>query len=240
MPATRLDQALLAKIAKKIGKSQKYVREQTSKRASRLHVSSEAAQVVWAKELGLGVATALRRLDPHVQEQVRFASSGRGESGASRAVPGRSSSRRPEPVAKSGSLQPEGFIGDAELGSRCADLLKRPRHWDRVYREATTVLEHRIRRLAGIEGMNPDALVGAALHPDHAVLVVSDERNEQLGFHNLCKGVVQVFRHPAHHGLDDEVRREDALKFCGFVDVLLGMLAKAQVRGHAAQRQSGP
>ncbi len=236
MPATRLDQTLLAKIAKKIGKSEKYVRELISKRASRQHVASEAAQVVWAKELGLGVAAALRRLEPHVQEQVRFASSGHSTPVHARAMPVGSRARHAQRAVVPDDLPPERLLADATLRSRCAHLLKRPRHWDTVYREATTILEDRIRRKAGrakagLARMNPDALVGAALHPDHAVLVVSTEQNEQLGFHNMCKGIVQVFRHPSHHGLDDEVRREDALKFCGFIDVLLGMLEKAEVRG---------
>ena len=239
MPAIRLDQKLLAKMAKKMGKSQKYVREQTSKRAARLHLTSEATQVVWARELGLGVAAALRRLEPHMQEQVRSASPNQTASAPLRTVPVRSAAKRTKSASASGDLPPDRLIADAALKSRCADLLKRPRHWDRVYREATTVLEDRIRSLAGLPKMNPDALVGRALHPDRAVLVVSADPNEQLGFHNLCKGIVQVFRHPSHHTLDDEVRREDALKFCGFIDVLLGMLAKAEVRAPPPSDSSG-
>lgn len=37
-------------------------------------------------------------------------------------------------------------IHDAELRQRCADLLGAPGNYDRVVREATTVLEDRIRR----------------------------------------------------------------------------------------------
>lgn len=67
----RLDPALLRKIATETGKSEQYVREQVSKRARRLHVMSEVAQIVWAKELGLGTAIAFRRLDPQMQSQVQ-------------------------------------------------------------------------------------------------------------------------------------------------------------------------
>lgn len=67
----RLNRDLLKKIATQIGKSEQYVREQISKRARRLHVMSEVAQIVWANELGLGTAVAFRRLDPNMQNQVQ-------------------------------------------------------------------------------------------------------------------------------------------------------------------------
>jgi predicted nucleotide-binding protein len=67
----KLNPDLLRKIATEIGKSEQYVREQVSKRARRFHVMSEVAQIVWAKELGLGTAIAFRRLDPHMQSQAQ-------------------------------------------------------------------------------------------------------------------------------------------------------------------------
>ena len=77
MAKTRLDAALLTKISKQIGKKEQYVREQISRRASRRNIASEAAQILWAKELGFGTAAAQRRLDPHVQQQI--ASGGHGD-----------------------------------------------------------------------------------------------------------------------------------------------------------------
>ena len=228
---TRLDQEILLKIAGKVGKSEKYVREQISKRANRLGVSSEAAQIIWAKQLGIGTATAQRRLDPHIQEQVRsslptvFANS-RQKASSDKAAP-----RRPTKSQAPIALAIDYLLSDQELRSRCKDLLRSTRHFDRVFREATTVLETRIRSLSGItQPMKPADLASKAISTDpaQAILVFSEDRSEQEGFHGICKGTVLGFRNPLHHQLNEKVTQQDALKFCAFVDMLLDLLAKAR------------
>src|SRR5437899_12599196 len=72
-PRARLDARLVEKIAHARRKPEKYVREQISKSAARLGIASEAAQIVMARELGLGTAQALRNLLPHLQDQVHRA-----------------------------------------------------------------------------------------------------------------------------------------------------------------------
>lgn len=231
MSPSRLNQNLLQKISDKTGKSVQYVREQISKRAARLSITSEAAQVLWAKELGTGTAAALRRLQPHMQEQVRNALPS-----VFVELPSPSAQRPVKKGTRRSVRDPVGLavdylLQDNELKSRCEDLLRKKRHLDRVLREATTVLENRVKQRAGIrERLNPEPLVNRALNPDptKAVLVVSNEPSEQAGFHSICRGIVLAFRHKAHHELDDKVTQNDALKFCGFVDVLLGMLATAR------------
>ncbi len=71
MPQIRLNSTLLVKMAEKFGKPQQYLREQISRRASRQSISSTAAQLVWAKELGIGIAHAFNKAPMEVREEVR-------------------------------------------------------------------------------------------------------------------------------------------------------------------------
>ncbi len=73
MPQKRLNPDLLVKMAKKTGKSKQYLREQISRRASRQSITSTAAQLVWAKQLGIGTANAVAKASPDVRQEVRSA-----------------------------------------------------------------------------------------------------------------------------------------------------------------------
>lgn len=124
------------------------------------------------------------------------------------------------------------IIQDDELKDRCADLIKRPRNHDRVFREATTVLEHRVRSLSGItQRLNPQALIGKAIAPDpnRAILIVSSDPSEQEGFYKICAGIEAAFRNRTHHEVSNKLTRNDAIKFCGFIDSLLLVLVNAEV-----------
>jgi hypothetical protein len=66
----QLNQTLLHKVAKRLGKTPQYIREQASRRASREGVASPVALVMWARELGIGVASALDKLAPQFQQQL--------------------------------------------------------------------------------------------------------------------------------------------------------------------------
>src|SRR3989442_1156520 len=66
----RLNQTLLHKIAKRLGKTPQRIREQVSRRASREGVASPAALVMWARDLGIGVASAMDKLPAHIQQQL--------------------------------------------------------------------------------------------------------------------------------------------------------------------------
>jgi Protein of unknown function (Hypoth_ymh) len=235
MAKTRLDKGLLKKVAKKTAKTQQYVREQVSKRASRQNVASEAALIIWAKELGFGTAAAQRQLDPHIQQQVSSVGSiFPSSSAASRSKVG------VNPLRATRAVSPlrasiEYLLSDPELRTRCADLLMARKSFDRVFREATVVLDARLKHLGKIKGkVNPAELVARVLHPSKAILIVSEHPDEQRGFFELFSGLMAAFRNPAHHTLNDKLTREDALRFCGFVDSLLTLLGKARISGTAS------
>jgi len=236
MPRPRiLDIKILEKIAKKLGKKNKAeVNKIISARARKLRISSEAVLVILAKELNIGTAVYQRRLAPNVQEEIRATlpviftrQRGPQKKEMARSTYANKSQVRKRSVL---SLAIEYLLQDEELKDRCGDLLRRPRNFDRVFREATTVLEDRLRRLSGVKGMKPLDLTGKVLspNPQKAILVVSDEKSEQDGFYSICKGVVLSFRDPTHHELSDKFNRIDALKFCSFIDSLLSILNQVQ------------
>lgn len=234
MARTRLDQDLITKLMERTGNKEKSIRDLISRRASRHGISSETAQILWAKEFGIGTARYQRSLPPHIQEEVRNLLPTLMGERAARPTPqtqggsktsGRSSAREPIGMAI------DYLLKDDELRDRCRDLLRARGNFDRVFREATTVLDDRLKRLSGVrEKLNPASLVGKAIspNPDTAILRVSDDRDEQEGFHSICKGLVLAFRNPTHHELTNKFSREDALKFCGFIDAILAVLAQAK------------
>lgn len=226
MGKQRLDPKLLAKLARRLRKKPQYVREQISRRASRDGISSEAALVARCNEHGIGTAAYLNRLPVNVRDQVRDLLS------RSRATPADTARlSRPRAERKDREIDirrvVDMMVKDGELRERCRDLLAAKKHYDRVLREATTVLDDRLKRLSGIWKMNPADLVGKSLNPDpsKAVIEVSSDPNEQRGIHAICSGIMLAFRNKAHHTLSNSFSQEDALKFCGFVDTLLAILA---------------
>jgi hypothetical protein len=227
-----LDRGLLDKLVKKTGKPLKYVREQISKRAGRLGISSEAALILWAKEFEIGTSTYQRHQGAHIQEEVR--------AGLTRLAPPppavrKNGKRTGGTATRTKAVSPmrwavDYLLSDPELKRRCKDLLLARGDFDRVFREATTVLDDRLKKLAQIKGkINPDELVAKVLHPSRAILVVSEHEDEQLGFFNVVKGLMASFRNPTHHSLNDKLTREDALRFCGFIDAMLTLLGQARV-----------
>lgn len=226
-----LDQNLLRKLSEKTGKPEKYLREQVCKRANKRGINSEAALILWAKQLGFSTGMFQRRLPVHIQEQIRgelpfiFATKQRGHKISPRMAKSRIAQQKQPYI-----LAFEYLIHDINLRDRCRDLIKAPKNFDRVFREATTILEDRIKKLSGIqEKIKPVDLVGKVLNPDpsKAVLRISTDKSEQEGFFNICKGLMLSFRDPVHHKLSDKFTREGALKFCGFIDSLLVIISQA-------------
>ncbi|MEX1205677.1 MAG: TIGR02391 family protein [Dongiaceae bacterium] len=124
-------------------------------------------------------------------------------------------------------------IQDAELKERCSDLLSAPGNFDRVINQATQVLEDRIRTKAEADrSLTGTQLVNAVMKTDvnATVLKLSDNADEHEGICHVCRGVMLAFRNPTHHTITDQFSREDALKVCAFIDNLLRLVDRAEVR----------
>ncbi len=231
MPKQPLDPRLLKKLQKATGgKPLDYIRQQVSKKASKASISSLAAQIVWAQAKGIGVAHALNRASSEVRGEVRSAQGGAAPGRVSRAVPQPLHPRSRKSDAISASVI-DSIIQDKTLRERCKNLLQGKKHFDQVFREATTVLDDRLKAKTGIRKMKPLDLVGRAVNPDpqKAIIEVSSDRDEQEGFYSICKGTMLFFRNRAHHGLSDTFTREEALEFCGFIDTILGVIEQSQI-----------
>jgi uncharacterized protein (TIGR02391 family) len=232
MPDHRLDESLLNKIAARKGKPKKYVREQISKRAAKSGASSSAVQIVMGMELGIGVAHRLRKVSSETRQEVQSLMAVNGASNRSPTptpeVKAATRKKQAEPITAAAVRK---LLRDDQLHGRCRDLLMASKHFDRVIREATTVLDDRLKKITGIKNLNPEALIGKVLNPnpDKAVIEISAERSEQEGIHSICRGIMLAFRNPAHHSLSDRFTREDALKVCGFVDSILGLISDGTV-----------
>jgi len=225
----RLNTDILEKMHGKTGKTHKYLREQISRKASKLGVSSTAAQLMWARDLNIGIGSALNR-NPEVREEMRGVNSSAVSVGMrSRMVSTAEHSRvKPKPIT---AATIKILLKDPQMHARCKDLILANKHFDRAFREATTVLDDRLKKKSGIANMNPANLVGKALNPDptKAVIEVSSDKAEQEGIHSICKGIMLAFRDKSHHTLSDKLTRADALTFCGFIDTILGVIENATI-----------
>lgn len=124
------------------------------------------------------------------------------------------------------------LIVDAELKSRCSDLLSASDHFDRVINQATQVLEERIRAKVPVySGEIGTGLINRAIRadPQNTLIKFSENPSEQEGYAAILRGLVGAFRNPSHHRFLTEVSREQALQICAFIDNMLSALEKAEV-----------
>ncbi len=225
-----LDSSLVTKLADKLGRSEKSIGVTVSKTAHKLGTSSEAALILLAKQQGIGTAVYQRKLDPAKQAEVRgvlpdmFAASSRKEATTPKPKAG---TDRQAPLGKRASLKLaiEYFIQDPILLSRCQDLLLASSNFDRAINQATQVLEDRIRTKAQPpERLPGENLVGYAFNEELSktvLRVASNDPDDQRGFTQLLRGIVSAFRNKTHHHIADTFSREDAMRVCGFIDLLL-------------------
>ena len=123
-------------------------------------------------------------------------------------------------------------IEDGDIKARCGDILLGEGPYDRAINQATQILEDRIKAKAGLKDTNliGTALVSKAIHSslDETILKFSDKADIQLGYSNLFKGLVSIYRNPTHHTLSFECSREYALKVCAYIDELLRIIEASE------------
>ena len=226
-----LDSKIMSKIAKKVGKKDiTAVNGMVSKKAAKLGISAEAALILLAKEYEIGTSTYQRKLDVTKQAEVRdalpsvFASThAANNNGKTRNSGGSAKSS----VSKRTSLKLaiEYLIQDQELRSRCQDILLASANFDRPINQATLVLEDRIRKKAQpTQKLVGENLVGYAFNEDLSktvLRVASNDADDQRGFTQILRGIVAAFRNKTHHHVINSFSREEAMRVCGFIDVLL-------------------
>lgn len=136
-------------------------------------------------------------------------------------------------------LSPVLIIKDDELRERCSDLLASPDNYDRVIREATTILEDRMRNKCPHETLSKliphsadqtgDALVNNLFSPDKPVLSISSDKHNRIAFHRILLGAVSYLRNPYHHKLDPNTEWSWAWSTVGFIDRLLTEIESCEV-----------
>jgi hypothetical protein len=122
-------------------------------------------------------------------------------------------------------------IHDAELRQRCADLLSAPGKYDRVIREATTVLEDRIKqkvppdvlvqKIPNIKDRTLGKMSDEFFSPTSPVLSISADRTSRVALFKMLQGVDSYLRNPYHHQLDETTEWSWAWSAVGLVDRLL-------------------
>ena len=131
------------------------------------------------------------------------------------------------------------IINDEELRGRCSDLLGAPGKFDRVIREATTILENRIRTRVPHEVLSRliplskeqsgENLVNHIFAPKAPVLVFSNDEHERLAFFKMLLGVFAYLRNPHHHKLDNKTEWSWAWSTVGLIDRLLADVESCEI-----------
>ena len=137
------------------------------------------------------------------------------------------------------SVNPTLIIRDKQLHDRCGDLLRAANNYDRVVREATTVLEDRIRTKVPHEILSQtipnsadqvgETLVNKLINPDKPILSVSGDKTRRVAFFKILTGVFSYLRNPYHHKLDDQTEWSWAWSVVGLVDQLLADIDSCSV-----------
>jgi hypothetical protein len=120
-------------------------------------------------------------------------------------------------------------IKDDELRERCLDLLLRSGKADTAVRDATVVLEDRVRRAAQLGNeFYGTGLIDKALNPTKGALEFEGTAQEREGLYQLFRGTVGFFKNPTSHRIVADYKSTRARQVVGLIDVLLQLLQEAR------------
>lgn len=226
MVRSNLDPTLIQKIAQKKGRDDVWVRKLVSSRSINRRISPEASLVLIAEENSIGAAVYFRKLETSKQAEVRAAQL---NANAKTVKPQESVKRNSTSSVSVSSSQIvkssiESLLSDSTLKDRCLGPLTGRKNFDVAINQATLVLENRIREKAKpSQKLVGEPLVNYAFKEklsETLLQVKGGDADDQRGCTQILRGLVPLFRNKTHHHIED-FSREDALKVCGFIDVLL-------------------
>ena len=135
--------------------------------------------------------------------------------------------------------QPVLIINENELPACCIDLLTAPGNYDRAIREATVILENRIRNKCPHETLSRliplaadqtgDNIINKLFSPDKAILIISNDRNKRIAFHKILLGINAYLRNPSHHTVDPNTEWSWAWSIIGLIDQLLSEIENCMI-----------
>ncbi len=116
-------------------------------------------------------------------------------------------------------------LHDDELRVRCESMLINTGSPDTLIREASTVLEDRLRQLVDGKVDRRD-LSAKALHPTAGTKndIFADTALQEDFFY-LVRGVLGLYGTPAHHGLQEDVSQQTATRVVAMIDEILETLS---------------
>ena len=139
--------------------------------------------------------------------------------------------KQPKPVLE---------IKDKELRNRTQDLLSASDNYDRVLREATTILEDRIRNkcphdlLSNLIPQSSDQtsehLINKLFNPEKPIIYYSDDKNKRLSIFKILIGIFAYVRNPNHHRLDPAIEWSWAWSIVGLTDRLLSDIEDCTIK----------
>jgi len=116
---------------------------------------------------------------------------------------------------------------DEELMQRCGHLV-RLGAFDEAVRSAFVLLEERLRKTTGQDGMTGTQVANYAFKEDGPLAKrLSHKVGDRQGLRELYSGAFRLFRNPTAHGIVN-YSPEEGKAIIGLVDLLLGMIKRAE------------